>query len=239
MTQAIKFCPCPVVVAPFGLALGGGAEVTLHAAVAPAASRALHGAGRNRGRADSCGRRLQGDDFARRRNCRGGCTHSIARRLGRAASRDAHHLRNLALAKVSTSAFEARGLRLLRPSDAITMNRDRVLHDAQSRAVALAEAGLPRAASGHRYSRAGRKRPRGARARRSHDAAGRIRQRPRCDGGSHLAKSCAGATSPRARLSASNICSILSASIFFPSAAKRKSQERIAFTLKTGKPLRN
>src|SRR6202020_832693 len=32
MTQAIKFCPSPVVVAPFGLALGGGAEVTLHGA---------------------------------------------------------------------------------------------------------------------------------------------------------------------------------------------------------------
>ena len=48
---------------------------------------------------------------------------------------------NIALAKVSTSAFEARELRMLRPSDAITMNRDRVLHDAQSRAVALAEGG--------------------------------------------------------------------------------------------------
>ena len=32
MTAAIKFCPRPVVVAPFGLALGGGAEICLHAA---------------------------------------------------------------------------------------------------------------------------------------------------------------------------------------------------------------
>src|SRR5580693_7465269 len=31
MTQAIKFSPKPVVVAPFGLTLGGGAEVSLHA----------------------------------------------------------------------------------------------------------------------------------------------------------------------------------------------------------------
>ena len=32
MTQAIKFSPKPVVVAPFGLTLGGGTEITLHAA---------------------------------------------------------------------------------------------------------------------------------------------------------------------------------------------------------------
>ncbi|MGA9784530.1 MAG: 3-hydroxyacyl-CoA dehydrogenase NAD-binding domain-containing protein, partial [Terracidiphilus sp.] len=32
MTQFIKFCPRPVVVAPFGMTLGGGAEMCLHAA---------------------------------------------------------------------------------------------------------------------------------------------------------------------------------------------------------------
>src|SRR5438477_13122063 len=32
MTQAIKFSPKPVVIAPFGMTLGGGAEMTLHAA---------------------------------------------------------------------------------------------------------------------------------------------------------------------------------------------------------------
>src|SRR5437588_13088899 len=31
MTQAIKFSPKPVVVAPFGLCLGGGTEISLHA----------------------------------------------------------------------------------------------------------------------------------------------------------------------------------------------------------------
>ena len=32
MTQAIKFSPKPVVSAPFGLCLGGGTEISLHAA---------------------------------------------------------------------------------------------------------------------------------------------------------------------------------------------------------------
>ena len=33
MTQAIKFCPRPVVVAPFGMCLGGGMEIMMHSAV--------------------------------------------------------------------------------------------------------------------------------------------------------------------------------------------------------------
>jgi 3-hydroxyacyl-CoA dehydrogenase len=54
----------------------------------------------------------------------------------------------IAMAKVSTSAFEARSLGLLTSSDRITMNRDRVLTDAKSRALELVRSGyeppLPR-----------------------------------------------------------------------------------------------
>ena len=32
MTQAIKFCPRPVVVAPYGMCLGGGVEIAIHGA---------------------------------------------------------------------------------------------------------------------------------------------------------------------------------------------------------------
>ncbi|MGH6961382.1 MAG: 3-hydroxyacyl-CoA dehydrogenase, partial [Dongiaceae bacterium] len=41
-------------------------------------------------------------------------------------------------AKVSTSAAEARDLLFLRPTDGITMNRDRVLADAKAKALELA-----------------------------------------------------------------------------------------------------
>jgi 3-hydroxyacyl-CoA dehydrogenase len=47
----------------------------------------------------------------------------------------------IATAKVSTSAFEARGLDFLSTSDRITMNRERVLSDAKARALELARAG--------------------------------------------------------------------------------------------------
>ena len=44
MTQAIKFSQKPVVVAPFGMTLGGGCEVVLHSPCPPAARRTLHAA---------------------------------------------------------------------------------------------------------------------------------------------------------------------------------------------------
>jgi 3-hydroxyacyl-CoA dehydrogenase len=47
----------------------------------------------------------------------------------------------IAMAKVSTSAHEARGLGFLNGADGITMNRDRVLSDAKARALELARAG--------------------------------------------------------------------------------------------------
>jgi len=47
----------------------------------------------------------------------------------------------VATAKVATSAHEARGLGFLSSSDRITMNRERVLSDAKARALELVKAG--------------------------------------------------------------------------------------------------
>ena len=64
MTQAIKFCPRPVVVAPFGMCLGGGVEMSLHTGSAAAACGALHGVGGGGGGVDSGRRWVQGDAAA-------------------------------------------------------------------------------------------------------------------------------------------------------------------------------
>ncbi len=48
---------------------------------------------------------------------------------------------NIAMAKVSTSAEEAKRLRYLRPTDGISLNRDFLLHEAKQRALGLAQAG--------------------------------------------------------------------------------------------------
>ena len=47
----------------------------------------------------------------------------------------------IAMAKVSSSAVEAKTLHLMRESDGITMNRDRLLLDAKSEATRLADTG--------------------------------------------------------------------------------------------------
>jgi 3-hydroxyacyl-CoA dehydrogenase len=85
----------------------------------------------------------------------GGCKEMLLRALDRAASirpdgrgesvelleAMKKSFETIATAKVSTSAHEARGLDFLSNSDRITMNRERVLSDAKARALELARAG--------------------------------------------------------------------------------------------------
>ena len=203
MTQAIKFCPSPVVVAPFGLALGGGAEVTLHGAARQPHLELYMGLVET--------------------------LHHAMRTI----------FETLALAKVSTSAFEARELRLLRASDGITMNRERVLHDAVERAVALAEAGyrspLPvtdAPAPGESVLAAlklGIYMLRQGEYATDHDVTV----------ATHLAEVlCGGAITPGTPVSEQYLLD-LEREHFLSLCGERKSQERIAHTLKTGRPLRN
>ena len=145
MTQAIKFSPKPVVVSAFGLCLGGGTEISLHAA-----TRQPH-AELYTGLVEVGVGLLPGG---------GGCKEMLLRAVdGAAAARggkgsgDAlagsiemleamkRAFETIATAKVATSAHEARGLGFLNDSDRITMNRERVLSDAKSRALELVRAG--------------------------------------------------------------------------------------------------
>ena len=140
MTQAIKFSPKPVVSAPFGLTLGGGCEISLHAA-----ARQPH-AELYMGLVEVGVGLLPGG---------GGCKEMLLRAVDSASSirpdarGDSVELmeamkktfETIATAKVATSAYEARGLGFLSSSDRITMNRERVLSDAKARALELVKAG--------------------------------------------------------------------------------------------------
>jgi 3-hydroxyacyl-CoA dehydrogenase len=140
MTQAIKFSPKPVVSAPFGLTLGGGCEISLHAA-----ARQPH-AELYMGLVEVGVGLLPGG---------GGCKEMLLRAVDSAASirpdgrgesvevMEAMKkiFEAIATGKVATSAEEARGLGFLSSSDRITMNRERVLTDAKARALELVRAG--------------------------------------------------------------------------------------------------
>ncbi|MEW8064146.1 MAG: 3-hydroxyacyl-CoA dehydrogenase, partial [Candidatus Thiodiazotropha sp.] len=87
----------------------------------------------------------------------GGCKEMLKRWNARTDSESAalKAFELIATAKVSGSAVEARGMGLLREDDRITMNRDRLLDDAKTRALALAvdyhpqpEGGIPLAGAG-------------------------------------------------------------------------------------------
>jgi 3-hydroxyacyl-CoA dehydrogenase len=147
MTQAIKFSPRPVVAAPAGLCLGGGTEIAMHAPLRQAHLELYAGL------VETGVGLLPGG---------GGCKEMVLRALAAAngvrpdsrgesvaASETIKNVfETIAMAKVSTSAMEARALRILEESDSITMNRDRLVTDAKAQALRLVRSGytppLPR-----------------------------------------------------------------------------------------------
>jgi 3-hydroxyacyl-CoA dehydrogenase len=140
MTQAIKFSPKPVVVAPFGLTLGGGTEISLHAA-----ARQPH-AELYMGLVEVGVGLLPGGGGCKEMLLRAVDTAASIRPGGRGESVELMEamkraFETIATAKVATSAHEARGLEFLAESDGITMNRERVLNDAKARALELVRAG--------------------------------------------------------------------------------------------------
>ena len=238
MTQAIKFCPRPVVVAPYGMCLGGGVEISLHAA-----ARQPH-AELYMGLVEAGVGLIPGG---------GGCKEMVLKTIeaGFSIRPDARgegaeifealkkNFETIAKATVSMSAVEARGLGFLKASDAITMNRERLLMDAAMRAAALAEAGytapMPRTdipAPGEN-ARATLKL-----------AVWTMRQGEFIsDHDSKVANwvayvLCGGKVTPGTLVSEQYLLD-LEREAFLNLCGEKKTQERIAFTLKTGKPLRN
>jgi 3-hydroxyacyl-CoA dehydrogenase len=245
MTASIKFCPCPVVVAPFGLCLGGGTEIALHAA-----RRQPH-AELYMGLVEAGVGLVPG----------GGGTKEMALRATDAAAAIANPAPNdppakfamsgemldalkrslevVAMAKVSTSAAEARSLGLLSNADRITLHRERVLLDAKHTALTIADAGYAAPVERTRIPVAGEAvlptlklgihLMRQAEFISDHDVkiAGKV---------AHIL--CGGNLTPGSMVSEQYFLD-LEREAFLSLCSERKTQERIAFTLKTGKPLRN
>jgi 3-hydroxyacyl-CoA dehydrogenase len=242
MTQAIKFSPKPVVIAPFGLTLGGGCEVSLHAA-----ARQPH-AELYMGLVEVGVGLLPGG---------GGCKEMLLRAIDSAASIRPDLPSNargesvemleamkkafetIATAKVATSAHEARNLGFLSTSDRITMNRDRVLSDAKARAQSLVRSGyeppvmrtdipapgeniLATLKMGVHLMRQG----------------GYISDHEQKLGTKIADVLCGGNVTPGTPVSEQYILD-LEREAFKSLCGEKKTQERIQFTLKTGKTLRN
>ena len=130
--KAVKYALFPVVGAPSGMALGGGCEVLLHCAAVQAHAETYMGLVET------------GVGIV---PAWGGCKEMLIRHLP--GARDAKGpmpgvmaaFEQISMAKVSKSAADAKDLKYLRPTDGITMNRDRLLADAKARALKMADDG--------------------------------------------------------------------------------------------------
>ncbi len=245
MTSAIKFCPRPVVVAPFGMCLGGGTEVCLHGAARQAHAELYMGlveagVGLIPGGGGTKEMALRACDLAL--TIAAPDPRDPASKFAQSAAYSAalkDSLETIAMAKVSTSAAEARRLGLLAAEDRITHNRERLLLDAKAEAILLAEQGytppnprteIPSAGlSVLSTLETGIFMMGEAGFASEHDQ--KVARKA-----AHVL--CGGRLTPGTLVSEQYLLD-LEREAFLSLCGERKTQERIAHTLKTGKPLRN
>jgi 3-hydroxyacyl-CoA dehydrogenase len=228
-TMGLRYCDVPVVVAPGGLAIGGGCEIVLHGDHVQAAAESYIGL----------------VEVGVGLIPAGGGTKELLARAMEATPAGADPLprvqevfETIGFAKVSASAPDARRLGHLRESDGVTMNRDRVLAEAKAKALALAANYVrpqPRA-----EIRVGGEGLQAALKLGVHLAwrAGRLSDHDALIG-RKLAWILTGGNLPHAGVVSEQQLLDLEREAFLSLCGERKTQERIAHTLKTGKPLRN
>ncbi len=245
MTQLIKFCPRPVIVAPFGMTLGGGAEMCLHAArrqphaetyigLVEAGVGLIPGGGGTKEMllhaVDAAAALAPPDPKS---------PQSMFAQSPEMQNALKRTLETIALAKASTSAVEARSLGLLSPTDSITANRERLLLDARVQVLALVEAGYTAPVPRTQIPAPGL----GALATMETGIFLMGEAGFASDHDQKVARWAAyilagGRVTPGSLVSEQYLLD-LEREAFLSLSGERKTQERIAFTLKTGKPLRN
>ena len=235
----IKYAPKPVVVAPQGMALGGGCEVGLHAAKVQAAAEAYIGL------VETGVGLIPGG---------GGTKEMLIRANEHAAGGEDldlfHALKpvfeTIAMAKVGTSAEECRELGYLRREDGVSMNRDRLVADAKEVALALARSGYKRPAASWQEGAQttqikvlGEQFLAGAKLAIHMMVRGGYASEYDANVGRKLANILAGGPLTTPQLVSEQYVLDLEREAFVSLCGEKKTQERIAHTLKTGKPLRN
>ncbi len=236
---AIKYAPKPVVAAPQGMALGGGCEVSLHAAKIQAAAEAYIGL------VETGVGLIPGG---------GGSKEMLIRANEHGAGGEDldlfHALKpvfeTIAMAKVGTSAEECRDLGYLRREDGVSMNRDRLVADAKEAALSLVRGGYkPLAATWQEGAQStqikvlGEQFLAGAKLAIHMMLRGGYASEYDAHVGRKLANILAGGALTATQMVSEQYLLDLEREAFVSLCGEKKTQERIAHTLKTGKPLRN
>jgi 3-hydroxyacyl-CoA dehydrogenase len=245
---AIKYASKPVVAAPQGMALGGGCEVSLHSAKIQAAAEAYiglveAGVGLIPGGGGTKEMMIRANEHA------GGAGSSTS--SSPESDLDLFHalkpvFEAIAMAKVGTSAEECRDLGYLRREDGVSMNRDRLVADAKEAALALVRGGYkPLAATWQEGAQTtqikvlGEQFLAGAKLAIHMMLRGGYASEYDAHVGRKLANILAGGALTSPQMVSEQYVLDLEREAFVSLCGEKKTQERIAHTLKTGKPLRN
>ena len=236
---AIKYAPKPVVAAPQGMALGGGCEISLHAAKIQAAAESYMGL------VEVGVGLIPGG---------GGTKEMLIRANEHAAGGEDldlfHALKPLfeaiAMAKVGTSVEENREMGFLRRNDGVSMNLERLVGDAKEAALALVRGGYkPLAASWQEGAQTtqikvlGEQFLAGAKLAIHMLLRGGYASEYDAQVARKLANILAGGALTSPQMVSEQYVLDLEREAFVSLLGEKKTQERIAYTLKTGKPLRN
>ena len=228
----LRYSPKPVVTAPYGLTLGGGCEISMHGDKTRAAAETYIGLVEV-----GVGLLPAG----------GGTKEMTLRTMDMAKSvPDADPLaflkgtfETIGMGKVATSAQEAKSMGLLRKGDAISMNGDRLIADAKQEVLNLASAGYVQPNEREDILAMGE----------AGQAAFKLALHTMKSGGfisdhdeligRKIAKILCGGDLNHQTFVSERYLLDLEREAFLSLCGERKTQERIAGMLKTGKPLRN
>lgn len=228
----LRYSAKPVVTAPYGLTLGGGCEIAMHGNKVRAAGETYIGL-------------VEVGVGVIPAGC--GTKEMTMRAMDAAAKApDADPLaflkatfETLGMGKVATSAQEGRAFGFLRDSDAISMNGDRLIQDAKQEVLNLAAAGYVQPVERTDITVLGE----------SAESAMKLALHMLKQGGfisehdqkigHKLAHIMSGGTINHKRQVSERYLLDLEREAFVSLCGERKTQERIAAMLKTGKPLRN
>ncbi len=225
----LKYCGAPVVAAIRGMALGGGCELALQSDRIVAAHETYIGL------VEAGVGLLPGG---------GGCKELAIRAADATQAGDrfaqlAKYFENVAMAKVASSAHEARDFGYLRQGDVIVMHPDEILHAALAQAKAMHAAGYRPPHPWQRWPVQGRFASASLKANMVNMLEGQFISEHDYEIGSRIADAlCGGDLDPGTVVDEEWLLRV-EREHFVALTLNKKTQARIMHTLETGKPLRN
>ncbi len=231
-TMALKYCRKPVVAAPFGMTLGGGCEMVLGPQHVVASAETYIGLVEVGVGLIPAG---------------GGCKEMVMRAVDSMPNVDDVDVfpfvraafETIGLAKVSTSAEDAFALRFLRDGDSFVMNPDRLLYAAKTMALALARRGYQPPDRTREVPVAGESGIAAIKASLYNMKEGKYISEYDAHIGAQLARVVCGGELPVGTRVTEDYLLALEREVFLKLCGEKRTQDRMAYMLKEGKPLRN